>query len=118
MADACDVRKGLREYMSGMWAGDENLDDGELDKHTQEYKHRVEFVSSLGMKDRERCFLEDISIIVSWLQDEMVFLNDGLKHSTEVYEKKRTVPNTPEEIKMELSWNMTGFEGLIKESKN
>ena len=29
-ADACDVRKGLRESMRGIWAGDEDMGDGSL----------------------------------------------------------------------------------------
>ena len=29
-ADACDVRKGLRESMRGVWAGDKDVDDGSL----------------------------------------------------------------------------------------
>ena len=31
--DACDVRKGLRESMRGIWDGDEDLEDGEWRQH-------------------------------------------------------------------------------------
>lgn len=39
-ADACDVRKGLRESMHGTWAGDEDLGDGSLQALYVDYKAR------------------------------------------------------------------------------
>lgn len=36
-AEACDVRKGLRESMRGIWAGDEDMGDGSLQALYAEY---------------------------------------------------------------------------------
>ena len=44
-ADACDVRKGLRESMHGTWSGDQDLGDGTLQRSYADYKDRWESCS-------------------------------------------------------------------------
>ena len=39
-ADACDIRKGLRESVAGKWAGDEDLGDKTLEELFAEYRKR------------------------------------------------------------------------------
>ena len=50
-AIACDVRKGLRENVQGKWAGDADLDDGELEKCRADYQNGKEFARLLGFRD-------------------------------------------------------------------
>ncbi|CAH3163834.1 unnamed protein product [Porites lobata] len=52
-ADACDLRKGLRESMRHEWAGDCDLGDGKLQTLYQEYMDRKTFYGGLGLKDQE-----------------------------------------------------------------
>lgn len=51
-ADACDVQKGLRESMRGIWEGDEGFGDGLLQQLYTEYKSRKSVVGSLGTAKR------------------------------------------------------------------
>ena len=59
-ADACDVRKGLRESMRGTWAGDEDLGDGSLQALYADYKARCVFVKSVGTPERSRLIGRDV----------------------------------------------------------
>lgn len=49
-ADASDVRKGLRESMRGVWAGDEDFGVGALTALYQEYQNRCAIVNSLCVR--------------------------------------------------------------------
>ena len=76
-ADACDDRKGLRESVKGKWAGDEDLDDGELEKCRTEYQNWEEFPRLLGLKDRSDVLLEDLGILSTILDSDLEFLLEG-----------------------------------------
>ena len=60
LADACDVRKGLRESMRGIWAGDEDLGDGSLQVLFDGYKARCTFVKSIGSAGRSGLVQADV----------------------------------------------------------
>lgn len=59
-AEACDVRKGLRESMRGIWAGDGDLGDGSLQALPESYKERCVFVKSIGSTGRSGLVQSDI----------------------------------------------------------
>lgn len=109
-ADACDVRLGLRESVAGKWSGDENLDDGVLEKLRKEYEERLQFVKSIGIASHD--VGEDFMITVSVLENDKVFLSDGIVSARESYERRRLQSNASESALMGLAWNLVGFEGL------
>ena len=72
-ADGCDVLSGLAESMRGMWSGDVDLADGELQRKFQEYQQRLMKIQSLAFTTREET-LQNLCYHLSMLQDDQEFL--------------------------------------------
>lgn len=70
-ADACDVQKGLRESMCGIWAGDEDLGDGSLQVLFEGYKARCVFVKSIGSAGRSGLVQADVQRLLLELENEV-----------------------------------------------
>ena len=113
-ADACDVRNGLRESVSGTWAGDEDLADGSLQQLFQEYKERYKFAKGIGSSPRIRIVCDDAKKILCQLDEDLVFLIDGKNTANVAYTKVLDKGTSSEQSKMEMAWNVIGFEELTK----
>ena len=55
--DGTDVLKGLWESVSGEWAGDVDLNDGELRQMYDQYKEKINWVQKIGLQSHG---IEDI----------------------------------------------------------
>ena len=115
-ADACDARKGLRESVKGKWAGDEDLDDGELEKCRAEYQNRKEFARLVGLMDRSDDLLEDLRILATILDNDLEFLREGEAEARTKYEKHRSKSSPSESLLIGLAWDLVGFQDLLKEA--
>ena len=115
-ADACDVRKGLRESVKGKWAGDADLDDGELENCRADYQNRKEFARLLGLRDRSDVILEDLRILITILNNDLELLREGEAEARSKYEKHRSRSSPTESLLMALAWDLVGFQDLIKEA--
>lgn len=115
-ADACDVRKGLRESVKGKWAGDADLDDGELENCRADYRNRKEFARLLGLRDRSDVILEDLRILITILDNDLELLREGEAEARSKYEKHRSRSSPTESLLMALAWDLVGFQDLIKEA--
>ena len=115
-ADACDLRKGLRESVKGKWAGDEDLGDGVLESLQKEYEQRRAFVRSLGLGHREGHLQEDLHLLLYAIEADITFLRNGEQESRELYEKRRRASNSSETVLIALAWDLVGFEDLLKET--
>lgn len=113
-ADACDVRKGLRESMRGIWAGDEDLGDGSLQALYNEYKGRCSFVKKVGTPERSRLIEGDVQRLQSELEKDLEFLTRGAEVANGVYTKAVEGSRSSDQTMMELAWTVVGFEELIK----
>ncbi len=113
-ADACDVQDGLRESLSGIWAGDEDLGDGSLQELFKEYGERCTLVRGIGSSASD----DNVKKISLQLSNDIQFLSDGLKSAKEAYGKVVESSGSSEKSKMELAWNVIGFEELIKKLAN
>jgi len=51
-ADGCDVLPGLAESTRGVWSGDVDLNDGDLQKQYLEYQHRLNAIKQLSLTSR------------------------------------------------------------------
>ena len=116
-ADACDVRncKGLRESVKGKWAGDGDLDDGELEKCRAKYQNRKEFARLLGLKDRSDVFLGDLRILSTIQDHDLAFLREGEVDARTKYENHRSKMTPSEALLMGLVWDLVGFQDLLKQ---
>ena len=112
-ADACDIRKGLRESVAGKWAGDEDLGDKTLEELFAEYRKRCAFVKNLEIRNRDK-MKEDCEILLSSVNKDGEFLASGEKEARIAYEKALERTNFSENSMMELSWQHIGFVELQK----
>lgn len=113
-ADACHVRNGLRESVRGVWAGDEDLGDRSLQVLFTEYKERCAFVKEIGSPRRVKLILEDVKKILSQIEVDLAFLKANAKLANDAYAKVLHGNTSSEQSKMELAWNVIGFEELLK----
>lgn len=105
-ADACDIRQGLRESMCGVWAGDEDLGDGTIQKLYSEYRARCAAVKSLKSTT--------IDSLLMRLKLDLEFLLTGEREAKTVYEKALSATRMAQNTVMELAWDTIGYEELIK----
>ena len=117
-ADACDVRKGLRESMRGIWAGDEDLGEGSLQALHADYKARCVFVKSVGTPERSRLIARDMEKLRVELDSDLEFLTAGAEVANGVYSRAIQGGRSSDQMMMELSWSVVGFEELVKKARN
>ena len=111
-ADACDVRKGLRESMIGKWAGDEDLGDKALQSLFAEYTSRCKLVKAL--KSGGKSIKEDCESLYSSFNEDSKFLEHGEKEARKAYDDAVDKSKVSNNSLMELSWAQIGFEELQK----
>lgn len=73
-ADACDLRKGLRESVKGNWAGDKDLGNSLLENLKKDYDQRRAFVRGIGLSHREGHVQEDLHLILFAIGSDIGFL--------------------------------------------
>ena len=74
----------------------------------------LDFVRGIGL-NRRKSFSEivkDLRQLIGTLQDDSVFLDVGLRQSTETYNKKRKQSNVPESNLFALAWDVNAYETL------
>jgi ribosomal protein S17E len=109
-ADACDLRQGLKESMRHEWSGDCDLGDGKLDALYKEY--------GLGLKNRKANLHDDLSKVISALDKDLKFLQDGEKEAYKSYSTKQKQLNASEDSLFALAWTYEGFKTLIGMNKD
>ena len=115
-ADACDLRKGLRESVKGKWTGDEDLGNGESENLKKEYDQRKAFARGVGLGHREGHVQEDLHIILFAIESDIGSLRNGEREARDLYEKRRRASNSSETVLIALAWDLVGFEDLLKEA--
>ena len=68
--------KGLCESTRGVWSGDIDLNDGELDKLFQSMQKRLAFIQSLGLKERREVnvLIADLEVLLENSSDDKDFV--------------------------------------------
>jgi hypothetical protein len=116
-ADACDVQKGLRESMRGIWEGDEDFGDGSLQEMYGEYKLRKCLVDGLGTGKRLGSLPSDLDKVMKEVCDDFEFLTKGSEDSNKIYNQVLEKGNSNEKKIMELAWDGVEFQELLKTAK-
>lgn len=116
-ADACDVRKGLRESVRGAWAGDQDLGDDYVQQLYQQYKTDCSFIKELTAPTKLNFSLTEFQKLQSLLESNVEFLSSGVAQAKISYEKVLQTSHPSEKSMMELSWDYIGFEELQKQNK-
>lgn len=114
--DATDIKEGLRESMNNEWSGDIDWGDGTLQKKHEEYKKYLEFVRSIGCRNRKdpATVRIDLTKVMEGLQRDIQFLSDGQNAAKGMYERKRKQVNVSEEVLFALGWDLEGYSQLIQ----
>lgn len=115
-ADACDVRKGLRESVQGTWAGDEDLGDGNLQELYEKYKSDCSSVKKLISQSTSQFTVEKFEELQQMLKSYLEFLTAGESKARVAYEKVLKASRSSDNVMMELSWELIGYEELLKQN--
>ena len=102
------------ESMRHEWSGDVDLGDGQLPALHRQYMALLDFVKGIGLNRRKPSaqIVKDLTQLMTTLQNDAEFLEDGLCKSTDTYEKKRKQSNVPESNLFALAWEVNAYETL------
>lgn len=112
-ADACDVQKGLMESLKGEWSGDEDLGSKELAKLHNEYRSRCNAIQSFGIHSTTA----DLDKLRQELTTDVKFLEEGEVKAKAEYSSAVDAKRHVEATLMELSWDVVGYEELLKKAR-
>lgn len=107
------MRKGLRESLRHEWNGDEDLGDGTLQRLHTAYMRQRQFITGLGLKNREAVLGQDFDVLLEGLTADETLLKQGKEKVRKEYEEKRAKQISSEAVMMALAWDLTGFEELL-----
>ena len=105
------------ESASGIWNGDVDLGNGQLQLLRSEYDSRVNLAtvnSTTG--NRNRLEIELLKLADS-LDEDIPFLDEGFKQAVEDYRKKFDNRTTPEENLKNATWNVVEFQTLLQQAQ-
>ena len=115
-ADACDVREGLGESVRGKWSGDEDLGDGSVDRLHSEYSSKCNAFKKMCAQKQSSLSVDHVNILVDGFVDDTEFLKNGLGTAKKKYESKLINFRCSDNLLMKLSWDVVGFEQLLKQT--
>ncbi|KAI8493169.1 hypothetical protein Bbelb_291730 [Branchiostoma belcheri] len=106
-ADACDsdIKVALQTSVKGKWAGDVDLGDGSLQKLRKDSDRRVACVKKAGKVPPED------------VEEDIVFLEDGLEVAQKKYTEKFRQPNSSTELLKGLAWERVEYHTLLVQAK-
>lgn len=117
-ADACDVQRGLRESMHGIWEGDEDFGDGLLQQLYTEYKSRKSAVDSLGTAKRLTLVCADLEKIKKDVCADFEFLTKGNEQANKLYNQVLEQGHSTEKKLMEVGWDAVEYQELLKKANS
>ena len=107
-ADGTDIKPALQESLSGVWNGDANLLDGKLESLRADYDKRRAITT-------QPC--TSFQKMLDALDEDRTFLNDKLKDTLSVYQKKFDAERTSKEILKILNWEMIEIVDLLEKNQ-
>lgn len=105
------------ESASGIWNGNVDLGNGQLQLLRSEYDSRVNLAtvnSTIG--NRNRLEIELLKLADS-LDEDIPFLDEGFKLAVEDYRKKFDNRTSPEENLKNANWNVVEFQTLLQQAQ-
>lgn len=105
----------MRESLRFEWNGDEDLGDGTLQRLHTEYMRQRQFITGLGLREREGVLPNDLDILMGIFEADKKFLKEGTERVRKDYEEKRAKQKSSETMMMTLAWDLQGFEELLSQ---
>ena len=77
--DGVDVVKGLWESVKGEWAGDVDLNDGQLQLLYQKLQNQLQWVEGIGLDQRNsiESITEDLEAVMNDIAADLEFIHGG-----------------------------------------
>jgi hypothetical protein len=101
--------------MRGCWEGDVDLNDGSLRLLREEYQGRCSEVRKICKG--QQLNLTDVQKLKKNVENDVDFLKNGDNEASDVYNKAVEGKRCGENKLMELAWNATGFQELLKTAR-
>ena len=112
------MKAALQESLRREWNGDVDLLDGKLQDIRREYEGRISSCETITKDNNIR--REDLVIsfaaLITALEDDIAFLNDGLQKAVESFRSKFNNPSTPVETLKSLNWDIVEFQTLLEQA--
>jgi hypothetical protein len=114
--DACDVIPGLCESMQLKWSGDVDLNDGNVEHNYQQYKSRLQMVSTLGLGMRRvrPIFKNDLSTVHQHLLKDKDFIVRELASANEKYHNKLLSNEKDSKSLFALGWKVEELKRFVE----
>lgn len=116
--DGTDVKAALQESMRRVWNGDVDLLDGKLQNLRTEYDTRISTSQTIttsndiGRDD----LVAALTTMVDALDDDIKFLDGGLREAVQTFRVKFNKPNTSTEALKGLNWDIVEFKTLLEQA--
>ena len=117
-ADGTDVKAALQESVRREWNGDVDLLDGKLQDIRREYEARIsscEIISKANDISTED-LVAAFTALIAALEEDIIFLDDGLQKAVESFRSKFNNPSTPVETLKSLNWDIVEFQTLLEQA--
>lgn len=104
--------------MRNEWSGDVDLGDGELKGKHSKYVKYLEFVRSIGLKDRTSTddIKEDLEEMCSKLSMEKEFLKSGHEDAKKDYKNIQETANATEKALFACAWKVEEYSKLLEKN--
>ena len=101
-ADGTDVKAALQESVRREWNGDVDLLDGKLQDIRREYEARISSCETISKANdiSTEDLVAAFTALIAALEEDIIFLDDGLQKAVESFRSKFNNPSTPVETKL------------------
>lgn len=116
--DGTDVKAALLESMRKEWNGDVDLGTGKLLALRRQYDERGQIFREAPKAANQHTLQQSLMNVSENIEDDIVFLTEGLEKATKLFQEKMRKATTSEETLRCLNWEVVEFQVLLKQSNN
>lgn len=116
--DGTDVKAALLESMRKEWNGDVDLGTGKLLALRRQYDERGQIFREAPKAANQHTLQQSLMNVLENIEDDIVFLTEGLEKATKLFQEKMRKATTSEETLRCLNWEVVEFQVLLKQSNN
>lgn len=116
--DGTDVKAALLESMRKEWNGDVDLGTGKLLALRRQYDERGQIFREAPKAANQHTLQQSLMNVLENIEDDIVFLTEGLEKATKLFQEKMRKATTSEETLRCLNWEVVEFQVLLEQSNN
>lgn len=77
-ADGCDVVSGLAESMRGTWSGDDDLNNGDVERQYREYRDCLAEIENMKFSSDHKQLQHQFQSTIDNLKEDLKYLQTGI----------------------------------------